>query len=77
MTAFGKSLGKCHKVVLELCPRGGRDNGPYADSFPLRCHFHGGGGGGGWVLGGGRGPARGGGGARPLHIWCEMAASLR
>ena len=23
----------------------GRDNGPYADSFPLWCHFHGGGGG--------------------------------
>ena len=32
--------------------------------------------GGGSGGGGGRGPARGGGGgSKPLHIWCEMAAS--
>ena len=36
---------------LFFTPRGGRDNGPYADSFPLRCHFQGGGG----VWGGGGG----------------------
>ena len=62
-----------------IAVRGGRDNGPCADSFQLWCHFQGGG---GWVLGGGgggvRGPARGGvGGSGPLHIWLEMAASSR
>ena len=29
----------------------GRDNGPYALSSPLRCHFRGGGGSGGWLVG--------------------------
>ena len=42
-------------------PRGGRDNGPYADSFPLRCHFQGGGGGSGGG-GGVGGQLEGGGG---------------
>ena len=37
--------------------RGGRCNGPYADSLPLSDHFQGGGGGGGWVWGG-RGAAK-------------------
>ena len=44
--------------------RGGRDNGPHADSFPLRCHFHGGGGG-----GGARGGRGGGGGAPHPYIY--------
>ena len=49
-------------------PREGRDNGPYADSFPLRCRFHDGGGAGFGGGGGGRGPARGGGGAPDPYI---------
>ena len=66
-------------------PRGGRSDGPYADSLPLSDHFHGGGGGGGLGLGGGEGgcqegamrqrklgsPRRGGGGR--LHSLTNMA----
>ena len=52
--------------VPNCSPQGGRDNGPYADSFPLRCHFQGGGGGGGGGgglgLGGVGGQLKGGGG---------------
>ena len=40
--------------------RGGRSDGPYADSLPLSDHFQGGGGGGG--SGGGREAAKKGGG---------------
>ena len=47
--------------------RGGRDNGPYADSFPLRCHFQGGGGGGAGSGGGGQ--LEGGGGAPDPYIY--------
>ena len=66
-------------LAVEARGGGGRDNGPYADSFPLWCHFHGGGGGcdllkkqtnarrGGG--GGGRGLARGGGGAPGPYIY--------
>ena len=39
---------RTHTHTCAHAPRGGRDNGPYADSFPIWCHFHGGGG-----LGGG------------------------
>ena len=33
------------QAMLLYHPRGGRSNGPYADSFLLPCHFQGGGGG--------------------------------
>ena len=45
-------------------PRGGRDNGPNADSFPLPCHFQGGGG-----SGGGQGASWGGGGALDPYMY--------
>ena len=48
-----------------LVSRGGRSDGPYADSLPLSDHFQGGGGGGGGGglgLGGGEGGCQEGGG---------------
>ena len=44
--------------------RGGRSNGPYADSLPLSSQFQGRGGGAGSWGGGGLGPAEGEGGTR-------------
>ena len=42
---LNKWVEMLHKSCILGAP-GGRDNGPYTDSFLHRCHFHGGGGGG-------------------------------
>ena len=52
----------CDGALLTFMPRGGRSDGPYADSLPLSDHFQGGGGGGGGWVWGGRGAAKKGGG---------------
>ena len=57
-------------------PRGGRSNGPYADSLPLSNQFRGGGGG-GLGLGGGLGRLKGRGPPGPQHIWLKMTPSSR
>ena len=69
----GGVKGLFHWFSGSMDTPGARDNGPYADSFPLLCHFHDGGG--GVVPGVGGGRARGSGGAPDLDIWLEMATS--
>ena len=65
----------CVCVCLCVCvcvSRGGRSNGPYADSLPLSDHFQGGGGLG--LGGGGEGGCQeGGGGGGRLHSLTNMA----
>ena len=59
-------------------PRGGRSNGPYADSLPLSSQFQGGGGGGGGGSGGGVwGRLKGRGAPGPQQIRLKMTPSSR
>ena len=64
--------------LVAVGARGGCSNRPYADSFPLPCHFQGWGGGGGAGSGGGlRGLARGGGGLRTPTYMARNCFTLR